>query len=518
MLPTVAILMAAAGIRLAAAGTHGLVPRIRTPLGIEPWHHPPLLDAITLLAAPERRELVAVASGVLVVLLVGHLVLRHLGPPAALVAMAIAAVCPPLVHAGSWWSHSNLTVPLVAATALLLLRSLERPSRGALVGLGVLAALLAASDWAGWAPVMAWGIWLAASPPWWIEQTHARRAAVALGIGFGVALCLYALMASRGAEPRAALGWSSIPTGLAALQGHVDSIAALLVGRARHLPALARDVIAMTTIALVAIGTRRAAAHHRPWAGVLFVGCAGTLAAALVVHPWIPIAVEKSLWYITPMVLCLALAAVWRTRLPTAALLALALVGCDADEDGWTEAAGDCNDQAGSVYPGAPEVWNDGVDNDCDGVIDDSVDYRYVDELEPNDVTLADCFAPAGQDLGDIAAFGLLNRLSGRIDSVVDDSYDDGDLDCYVLRFPEDSGHVRLEVRLEWPNASSDLDFAVQGLWEGEQSGFALADGPGPGPEFAVTTSGFDGGSPLWLWVVGYTGEPTDYTLDLVLR
>ena len=207
-----------------------------------------------------------------------------------------------------------------------------------------------------------------------------------------------------------------------------------------------------------------------------------------------------------------------RQRASTALALVLALSGCDADDDGWTKAAGDCNDDAVGVHPEAPEVWNDGVDNDCDGVVDDSAAYRFVDELEPNDVSLGGCFAPQGQDLGDVAAFGLLNRLSGRIESVVDDSYDEGDLDCYALRFPADSGHVRLEIRLDWTNPASDLDFAVQGLWEGEQSGFALGDLPGPGPEFAVTSSGFDGGAPLWLWVVGYAGEPTDYTVDLVLR
>ncbi len=518
VLPSLAILAATAGIRLASAGGIDQHAAYRAPLGSRPWHRPPLLDWITMIAAPERRELVAVASGVLVVYLVGRLAMHHLGPRGALAAMALAALCPPLVTAGSWWDQANLTVPLCAATALALIAQLEGPTRSTLLGLGVLAALLTASDWAGWAPVMAWGIWLAGFPPWWIERSQAYRAAGALGAGFALAVGLYVFMAAQGADPRGALGWSSIPTGLPALQGHFDGIASLLVGRAQHLSVLLRDAIAVITISLVVIGARRARSTDRPWSGVLLVGTAGAFLAALVVHPWIPIAIDKSIWYMTPMVLCLALAAVWRRRVPAAALLAVGLVGCDADADGWTRAQGDCNDDAVSVHPDAPEVWLDGLDNDCDGVIDDSTDYRYLDEQEPNDVTLADCFSPSGQDLGELAAFGLLNRVSGRIDSVVDDSYDEGDLDCFVLRFPEDSGHVRLEIRLEWPDADSDLDFAVQGLWEGEQQGFALADEPGPSPEFAVTTSGFDGGSPLWLWVVGYAGAPTDYSIDLILR
>ncbi len=41
----------------------------------------------------------------------------------------------------------------------------------------------------------------------------------------------------------------------------------------------------------------------------------------------------------------------------------------DGDNDGWTIAEGDCNDDDASVHPGANEVC-DGKDNDCDGDID----------------------------------------------------------------------------------------------------------------------------------------------------
>ena len=42
----------------------------------------------------------------------------------------------------------------------------------------------------------------------------------------------------------------------------------------------------------------------------------------------------------------------------------------DWDDDGFTEEAGDCDDEKNTVFPGARERW-DGLDNDCDGEVDD---------------------------------------------------------------------------------------------------------------------------------------------------
>ena len=54
----------------------------------------------------------------------------------------------------------------------------------------------------------------------------------------------------------------------------------------------------------------------------------------------------------------------------------------DADGDGWVTFenecmdGGDCDDNDATVYPGAEEVC-DGVDNNCDGIIDEEVSTTY---------------------------------------------------------------------------------------------------------------------------------------------
>lgn len=45
-------------------------------------------------------------------------------------------------------------------------------------------------------------------------------------------------------------------------------------------------------------------------------------------------------------------------------------LGTDNDGDGVTVEDGDCNDEDASIYPGAPEDYTDGIDQDCDGYAD----------------------------------------------------------------------------------------------------------------------------------------------------
>lgn len=68
--------------------------------------------------------------------------------------------------------------------------------------------------------------------------------------------------------------------------------------------------------------------------------------------------------------------------------------GPDADADGYSEAAGDCDETQPSVFPGAPEVF-DGLDNDCDGMLDEDAP-----PADPNDAD-ADGWSPAQGDCND---------------------------------------------------------------------------------------------------------------------
>jgi len=46
----------------------------------------------------------------------------------------------------------------------------------------------------------------------------------------------------------------------------------------------------------------------------------------------------------------------------------------DMDGDGWASTDGDCDDEDPSVYPGAEEICDDGLDSNCDGVQDENTD------------------------------------------------------------------------------------------------------------------------------------------------
>ena len=112
----------------------------------------------------------------------------------------------------------------------------------------------------------------------------------------------------------------------------------------------------------------------------------------------------------------------------------------DDDGDGYTELEGDCNDATASVGPAHGELPSNGVDDDCDGMVDDAAEDMDGDGYGPdggdcddNDPTSYPDAPEAPLGVPD----GLDNNCDGRIDDgtvAFDDDYDglselDGDCD-----------------------------------------------------------------------------------------
>jgi len=66
----------------------------------------------------------------------------------------------------------------------------------------------------------------------------------------------------------------------------------------------------------------------------------------------------------------------------------------DADGDGFSSCAGDCDDHDLAAFPGAGEICEDGSDNDCDGLVDE----EDTDDCDPGDDDTGDDDTWVGDD------------------------------------------------------------------------------------------------------------------------
>ena len=79
----------------------------------------------------------------------------------------------------------------------------------------------------------------------------------------------------------------------------------------------------------------------------------------------------------------------------------------DADRDGYA-GEDDCNDADASAYPGAPEVCDDGIDNDCDGRVDRAD--SDCDDGKAEGCGCASTSVPRGASLWVLGLFALVIR------------------------------------------------------------------------------------------------------------
>jgi len=108
----------------------------------------------------------------------------------------------------------------------------------------------------------------------------------------------------------------------------------------------------------------------------------------------------------------------------------------DADRDGYTTSAGDCNDDDPSIHPEASEgtldagghLIGDGIDNNCNGLIDDGT-YGYDDDQDGYSEADGDC-----DDADGAVHPGILdgcdeidNDCDGELDEDADDVFEPND-------------------------------------------------------------------------------------------
>jgi hypothetical protein len=130
---------------------------------------------------------------------------------------------------------------------------------------------------------------------------------------------------------------------------------------------------------------------------------------------------------------------------------------CDDDKDGYTENQGDCDDTKAEIYPGAEEVCDDGIDQDCSGADmtcapdpDDTDDDK--DGYTENQGDCNDNDAAIHPGANDICDDGIDQDCSGTdCESSEDTVYDyardnkismqDEDIDLFMQRISADCLH-----------------------------------------------------------------------------
>jgi hypothetical protein len=151
----------------------------------------------------------------------------------------------------------------------------------------------------------------------------------------------------------------------------------------------------------------------------------------------------------------------------------------DADGDGFATTGGDCDDYAGAVNPGAAEM-PDGIDNDCDGLVDEGTS-AYDDDGDGWTEDEGDCNDQMPTMNPD--AVDEVNYVDDDCDGLVDEGSDHSDDDGDGLS--ELMGDCNDTSDLVYPGADEiagngqddDCDGEIDEVVDGDGDGFAVVDG-----------------------------------------
>ncbi|MBU2523814.1 thrombospondin type 3 repeat-containing protein [Patescibacteria group bacterium] len=112
-------------------------------------------------------------------------------------------------------------------------------------------------------------------------------------------------------------------------------------------------------------------------------------------------------------------------------------MGTDADLDGWTVEGGDCNDNNDLINPGALEICDDGIDNDCDLLEDiDDTDCQVETDTDSDGIpdSIDNCPTNANVDQLDLDFDGQGDECDSDKDGDGYDEFDDcNDMDSTIF-------------------------------------------------------------------------------------
>jgi MYXO-CTERM domain-containing protein len=151
----------------------------------------------------------------------------------------------------------------------------------------------------------------------------------------------------------------------------------------------------------------------------------------------------------------------------------------DADGDGYLPESGDCEEDDASAYPGAPEEA-DGVDDDCDGIVDEGTDTVDDDGDSVSDAD-GDCddTAPGTYPGAPEEADGVDNDCDDIVDEGTPNYDDDGDGFSESGGDCDDSDATVHPGAEEQPDSEDDdCDDAVdEGVSDADEDGWSVGDG-----------------------------------------